>query len=164
MNEVLSNVEPSPIKSIITNNNEQINESIKIANNFNEYFISVGEKLAGNISRNLDYVEKKSLCDHSIFLYPATENELIEIISQLKNKKAPGIENIKAETLKLISNYITKPLTYVVNKSLEQGYFPTALKTAVVTPIHKSGIKTDVSNYRPITLITSLAKVLEKVV
>lgn len=70
---------------------------------------------------------------------------------------------LKAETLKEISEYIVEPLTYIINRSLETGAFPAAFKLAVIKPLYKSGDKQKVSNYRPISLISNLAKIYEKI-
>ena len=51
---------------------------------------------------------------------------------------------------------------FIINKSLEQSIFPTEWKTAKVNPIYKSGSKNDVNNYRPISLLPTLSKIIEK--
>ena len=53
-------------------------------------------------------------------------------------------------------------MAHVVNSSFEQGVFPQALKTAKVVPVHKGGSKTDIKNYRPISLLATFSKVFEK--
>ena len=57
--------------------------------------------------------------------------------------------------------YIVAPLTYIFNSSLEMGEFPDALKTAKVTPLYKKGPKTDPGKYRPISVLSVIAKVFE---
>jgi len=64
--------------------------------------------------------------------------------------------------LKISLNYITSPLTYICNKVILSGIFPDRLKYSVVIPVHKKGDKTNLTNYRPISLLTSFSKVLEK--
>ena len=60
--------------------------------------------------------------------------------------------------------FIISPLTYICNKSLSTGLFPTRLKYSQIIPIFKTGCKTEMSNYRPISLLTSFSKVFEKVI
>lgn len=140
-----------------------ISEPSEIAESFNDYFINIGKKLAKRIEKPLNYVEHKKIHANTIFMNPTDEQEIKNVIFELKNKKAPGFDGLKAETLKLISDDIKKPLTVIINRSLETGEFPSAFKLSVVTPIYKSGDKTDMNNYRPISLISNLAKILEKI-
>jgi len=55
-------------------------------------------------------------------------------------------------------------LTYISNAALNSGVFPDRLNYAIVEPIHNKGSKQDISNYRPITLLTSFSKVFEKII
>ena len=66
--------------------------------------------------------------------------------------------------IKLSSPYIISPLTYICNAALNSGVFPDRLKYAIVKPIHKKGSKQDISNYRPISLLTSFSKIFEKII
>ena len=75
---------------------------------------------------------------HSRFSFsPVSEKETLNIISKLKNKKNYGIDGISNVLLKSIANEIIKPLTLIINQSLETGIFPDAFKTSKVTPIYK---------------------------
>ena len=65
--------------------------------------------------------------------------------------------------LKISSPFITSPLTHICNKSIPSGTFPDRLKYAVVQPLFKRGDKTKLFNYRPISILSSFSKVLEKV-
>jgi len=60
--------------------------------------------------------------------------------------------------------YISSPLTYICNRMLSSGIFPTRLKFAEVKPIFKKGDKNDTSNYRPVSLLTSFSKIFERVI
>ena len=98
----------------------------------------------------------------SIFLKPAEDTEVSKIISNLKNKCT---QDIRISSLKLAGedpNFI-HALAETVSVSLVEGVFPQPLKLARVIPIHKGGSKTDVSNYRPISLLAAISKVYEKV-
>lgn len=89
--------------------------------------------------------------------------EIIQIINSLKPHKAPGVDMITAETLKEIATEIASPLVHLINKVIEDGICPPEFKVAVIKPLNKNGDKTVSSNYRPISLITSITKVFEKV-
>lgn len=81
----------------------------------------------------------------------------------MKSKISAGCEGISCRTLKYCTHAIARHLTHICTAPLNQGIYPERLKFAIVMPIYKQGGKTDVANYRPISLITTFAKMLEKV-
>lgn len=155
------NKKDKSITQIINGKNEIIKNKSEMCDIFNNEFINIGKTLANKIKQKIDYKEKKRANVHSVFLYPCTGPEIKEYITRLKNKKAPGFDNIKSETLKEIVEYIITPLTYLVNKSFSTGVCPEIFKISVVKPIHKAGDRKIPLNYRPISLISSVAKVFE---
>jgi hypothetical protein len=66
--------------------------------------------------------------------------------------------------LKISSPFIISPLCRIIKPSLNSGVFPTILKYSIITPLYKKGDKNNVSNYRPISLLTSLSKIFEKII
>jgi len=81
----------------------------------------------------------------------------------LKSKKLHGYDEISVNVLKFSSPYISSSLRYICNKIFSSGIFPERLKYAVIKPIFKSGDRSDVSNYRPVSLLLAFSKVFEKV-
>ena len=79
-----------------------------------------------------------------------------------KNSKSPGPDKIPTKLLKYAVEYICQPLAMIFNASLEKGIFPDMWKLARITPIYKSGQKSDLSNYRPISVLSVLSRLLEK--
>ena len=150
--------------SIITESGHCTNNDLEIANCFNRYFTSVGPNLANKISYNstdpLKYMGQPSVM--SMFLKTVRENELIEIFKSLKDGSA-GPDSIKPKVLKTTIKELISPLTHLLNLSLKQGIFPEKLKVACITPIFKQGNKNEVGNYRPISVLSSLSKIFEKV-
>ena len=102
------------------------------------------------------------IINHSIFLNPVTPDEIISIIKSLKNG-APGYDEINATTLKLCISDIAMPLSFICNRSLVEGIFPSELKLANVIPLFKSGNPMLFNNYRPVSLLCTLSKVFERV-
>ena len=100
-------------------------------------------------------------CHMSFFIDPANEAEIIYIISHLK-EGAPGRDEIVARNLKCISDSIAYPLAQIANLSFQQGVFPEELKIAAVTPLYKAKDPMMFNNYRPISLISVFAKILER--
>ena len=66
--------------------------------------------------------------------------------------------------LKTIINEIVAPLVMLINQSMSQGQFPTMMKLAEVVPLFKSNDRSIETNYRPMSLLTTMSKILEKVV
>jgi hypothetical protein len=90
--------------------------------------------------------------------------EIERIIKSLKTKNTSGYDEISNRIIKLTAPFIISPLTYICNAVLWTGVFPDRLKYAIVKPILKKGNKQEISNYRPISLLTSFSKIFEKLI
>ena len=147
-------------------NGHQTNNPSKIANDFNDYFTKVGSNLASNIdtgnSHFTDFTPPP--CQSSLFLYSTHNHEIITIVKHLKSSKSSGSDGISVYLLKQIINCIATPLSHIFNLSLSTGKCPNALKLAKVIPIYKKDDPSQISNYRPISLLPSISKVLEKII
>ena len=82
----------------------------------------------------------------------------------MPSKASSGYDKISNNLLKVIKYEITSPLTDLFNKSMSQGKFPNAMKLSDVVPLHKSKCRKLPENYRPISLLITISKVLEKLV
>ena len=92
------------------------------------------------------------------------ETHMHNAIKNLKNEKAAGPEKIPTTIIRDIGDIITKPLTMIFNLSLTNRVFPEIWKISRITPTFKSGAKNDVSNYRPISVISAFSRILERIV
>lgn len=163
VNSICKNVtrnEITHIKDQLDNTTDDLKRIVEI---FNDTYINMGKNLAQKITRKNHYEFKENISQNSLFLTPTSKTEIINEILKLKDKKSPGIDNIRAETIKLIAYQIADPLTHIVNLSIKTGNYPSSFKTSVTVPIYKNGDKTEVSNYRPISLITTFSKIFEKI-
>ena len=88
--------------------------------------------------------------------------EIYKILVSLRPKKSSGHDNISTYFLKKISQTISYPISILINKSFTEGIVPESLKIAKVIPIHKGKERESFSNYRPISILPSLSKILEK--
>lgn len=158
-----SKTDNSPLLSIKPTPYESINE-------VNCFFASVGERLAGSLALNdsnpttFSEPHPNDTQLNSLVLMNTDETEVYNILMNLKNDSAPGWDNVPTKFLKLVSNKIVPLITHLANLCLNKGAFPRSLKQAVVTPVHKSGSRDDINNYRPISVLCSLSKIIEKLI
>ena len=97
-----------------------------------------------------------------MFVYPTDEFEVSKILKNMKNKKSTGEDGISDEMLKCCSPIIEPHIATMFNNCIENRTFPHCFKTAKVIPLYKKGDHKDPGNYRPITLLSSLSKIFEK--
>ena len=86
------------------------------------------------------------------------------MIRNLKPKSSAGYDNISTKLLKEIENVISGPLSIIFHQSLCTGIFPEKLKIAKVIPLYKNDDDRSFGNYRPISLLSSISNVFERVV
>lgn len=113
-------------------------------------------------SPNLANVGEKKITN-SFFVKPYEVNEVWQLIMSLTNKNSSGWGEIPSKTIKAVVDLIAIPLTHAINISVETGTFPEKLKCAVIKSIYKNGNKNEITNYRPIALLSSFSKMYEKV-
>lgn len=155
----------SDIKEVNINGVSISKNLTDIANHFNKHFATIGENMARSVpkpSREIRVLQQN--INESLYLYPTDAKEISNIINDLKCRKAPGQDGITSEILKNIVEFIKQPLAHIMNIMLLTGEFPKTFKVAVVKPLFKKGDKTDLNNYRPISLISNLAKIAEKII
>ena len=98
----------------------------------------------------------------SLFVYPATIGEVVDSIACLPNKGG-NVDSIPMTVYKNISNIIASNIVDIFNSSVSEGVFPDVLKVARVVPILKSGNSRIVGNYRLISILHTLSKIIEKI-
>ena len=126
----------------------------------------MGPKLADKTEQNLNDDPLKYIAHEqsSLSSNPVDRNYVLSVIQQLKNGKAPGPDKIPIMLLKDATDLISQTLTMIFNSSLRKGVFPEIWKVAKVTPIFKSGSRSEANNYRPISLVSVFSRVLERIV
>ena len=85
-------------------------------------------------------------------------------MTNIESSKAAGVDKLSGRYLKDDANILAKPISALCNLSISQGVFPSACKVAKLKPIFKKGKKTDPSNYRPMSLLPSVSKIIERVI
>lgn len=138
-------------------------------NSINHYFAGLGKNLAQKIqvpSQNQIFQYKEmypSRHVNSLVLLPTDETEVHQIINSLKENCAVAADLISTKILKMYLSVLVPPITYICNLSLSSGIFPSAFKKAVIKPIHKNGDRESINNYRPISILPALSKILERI-
>ena len=148
----------------IYSNGTLTSDSKGIANAFNNYFWTVAKDIQSSIRFSFKSFEDylNNIFHKSFFISPTDSIEICEIISNLSIDKSQGPNGIPTKVLHLLKNDISNILADLFNKSFTTGIFPSALKTAKIIPIHKKGNKLECGNYRPISILSNLDKILEK--
>ena len=140
----------------------------QIANGLAKYFANVGRNFAEKIpspSRSVsEYLKLLQQNSESLFFSPSTVDEIEKIISSLPSKRSCGADNISNVLLKDLAPLLGVPLNIIINQSMCTGVFPDLMKLAEVVPLYKGKSRDLESNYRPISLLTTMSKVMEKVV
>ena len=140
-----------------------IDDDKKLATNFNNFFVNVGKNTENAIPKVLNISPnflKNRIQTNFIIAHIANE-ETLDIINSLENKST-GPSSIPVKLLRLIPDLIIIPLAYIIKMSLKSGVYPNLLKLVKVVPIHKGGSTQDINNYRPISLLSILTKLLHK--
>ena len=143
-----------------------IREPTEIADEFNKFFAEIGPNLAEKVPQ--------STKTFSTFLGPKVEGEflfselsetrLFNFIKKMKPKTSFGEDLVSTKVLQNVAPTILKPLKHLINLSLKTGFFPEKFKVAKIVPIYKDSDRHEFNNYRPISLLSSLSRLLESIV
>ena len=143
------------------------NEAKNKCNIFNRFFVSCAEDLRSTYRSSARSIFKwLPQIDHpeKFKLRKITVSEVCKALKELKSKKATGVDGIPARLLKDGSDALASPLSVIFNLTIELNVIPAEWKKAKVTPLHKSGPKDDPRNYRPISVLPVVSKVLERLI
>ncbi len=135
-----------------------------IANGFNSYFINVGPNLASKIPHTDGHINDYlgNNINTNFFLTPIVVNEVLQVANNLNTTKSPGIDAISPRIVKSTIDSFADVLTDIFNKSYQQGIVPNLLKIAMIIPLYKDGERKLFSNYRPISILPCISKILER--
>ena len=165
MKGIINRNKCKPTQSRFKLSNGQVTDDKQIiSEKFNDFFISVGPNLANKIPNQtkspLSYLGDR--LPNTIFLEPVSDEEVEGIVNNLKNS-APGYDEIIASILKFSLPVIRSPPTHILNLSLLEGVFRNELKIANVLPLYKADDDMLFNNYRPVSVLSVLSKVFERI-
>ena len=141
---------------------------------FNNYFLTISENIIKNIKSNEQNYDTYNNPNYylsnqlhrafsNINFKNTTTKEIENIIRSLKAKDSHCYDGTTTKILEISAAFISYPLSYIFIKSMISGIFPTRLKYAIIKPVFKNGDKKNVANYRPISLLPSFSKILQKI-
>ena len=145
--------------------NETITDDLTISNHFFNFFTSVPKNLVNKIPKTPKSFDSylKIQTKALFFLSPTIKEDVGDIVSTLKTYKTAGQVLFLEEFLKISKN-ACKPISDLINLSFPSGNFPEILKQAKGIPIFKKGDQQNCNNYRPISLLSNISKILEKLI
>ena len=142
----------------------------ELATAFNNHFATVGPKLANEIPLNnngrthLHYMSNPSPDRANFEFMPTNRSKVLSLLSKPSKSKAIGLDKISAKLLRICADLIADSLCLIFNTSITTGIFPEEWKCSKVVPVFKQGDRTDLDNYRPISIIPVVAKVFERII
>ena len=147
----------------------KLNYTLKdIANGFGRFYSSLGSSLAQQIVPGTttvkDYINQIPRQRDGMVMRKTTPMKLDAIIKKLPNKASHGHDDVSNVMLKALRTSIVFPLCHIFNHSIMEGKFPTRMKLAEVIPFYKGKSMDQMVNYRPISLLIMLSKLLEKII
>ena len=129
-------------------------------NQYNEYFATIGTAVQNLIGTKDE--TPTTACTGSFHLKEETEETIIKLIDRIRVDVATGPDEISAKLLKDAKSTIADSLTRLVNLSYRKSTFPTSMKKAVIKPLHKKNSTEEISNYRPLSILSVVSKIFER--
>ena len=154
----IGNPKSNNMPALLLPSGEAVHDNISKASALNNFFVS--HSTVDDLHTTLPAAQ--FITEGRLTSIRLSEKEVHDILITLKPSKAPGPDGISPHVLKLTAKTISKPLTNLFNVSLQRGIFPNIWKQANVIPIFKKGDKSSPDNYRPVSLLSSVGKVMEK--
>ena len=151
-----------------------ITDSADIANLLDYYFFNAVPRPASHMPNlqpeefkthpSVVSIGQKLERQTSFSFTPVQDSYIKRILSTIKINKATGADGISPRLLKLAGPRIFSSLTKLINQCIVSGSWPTDWKTSIVSPIYKKGSETLKSNYRPVSVLSAVSKVAERVI
>ncbi len=153
-----------------------------VASVFNDYFINIAKNIGNDDSisdtdnvmtclikhanhnsvKNIRKLMHSKELQEEFDFHQVTIDTIRSHLNKLKAGKATGYDMLPSKLLKTGSEFLSHSICSLVNMSFQLSSFPSYLKYAEVSPIHKKGSDLDVSHYRPVSILSSMPKIFEK--
>ena len=160
---IIKEVAPSNFAG--SNDNEKI-FTLDTLNYFNQHFANVGPKIEKGLKPVMSSITANDLHEpvESMFTFDTVSTDkIIKVINGIPSNKATGVDDLPIRAIKMGINQLAEPITTLVNRIIIEGRIPKELKIALTTPVYKKGDVDDPDNYRPVSVLPIISKVMEKV-
>ena len=145
-------------------NDTQTRGESKIADNFNQFYSQIGTTLMEQLPKpnnsHLSYLPDRQF--PKLQLQEVKFIDLLQVVTELKPKTSAGYDNCSNKILKKIFRNISEPLLHLINHAIRSETFPHEWKVAKIIPVFKKGDKHEMTNYRPVSLLPTVSKIIEK--
>ena len=143
-----------------------LNNPRDIAEGFNNYFSNISPDLASQIqtsTSNFETYVKIATSEFAAFQHTTVDN-VYQLLSRISSNKATGIDKILCKMIRMAAPAIADSLTYIFNQAITLASFPDEWKIArVIIPLFKSGHRNMPGNYRPISILPTISKIMERI-
>ena len=146
----------------MVNEKHEDNDSKNISDYIDKFLTIIGPNLASKNSEKWKYhgVESLDIIEDVYF----HKGELLLLIDSIDTTKSSGFQKISSKCLKDALSVLVTQLLYIFKQSYKLGIFPKDWKKATIVPLFKGGVKENLSNYRPVTLLPIPGKLLERII
>ena len=164
VNSILGRDNKGTLPNCFNINGEMINDPLKIANTFNNFFSNIGESLSLNFVETDNFLGYLNNDIESRFSFTQVSLEQVVNIVMSTKDSSPGFDDIPRKLFKDNIAALGHCITHICNLSLSTGVFPKQLMIAVITCLYKAGDPHNIENYRSISILAAFSKILEKIV
>jgi len=153
--------------------NELCFDKAKVADTFNSFFTTVASTLVSklpapsgifNETKVKNYYVDKGVVEDTFKLSSVSEDEVFKLLKNINVGKATGLDNLPAKFIRDGGPVIGSAFSHIINLSFYHGSLPNDLKSARVVPLYKKNSKTEPGNYRPVSILCVLSKIIERLV
>ena len=152
--------------SCINSQSGQITCSNELAESFNNYFTKIGPNIANTIENSdvnfMDYLTETTKTENVFKFQVISVTKVVGLLRSLNPCKSTGIDEISAKVIRIAAPVIAESLTKIFNTAIYSETVPFDWKVARVIPLHKSGPRNLFNNYRPVSILSIISKVFEK--
>ena len=160
---------------VLEEGGSKIFDSMSVARIFNRFYTTVASDLVAKLPSPYgifvtssqifrQFYSRKIGLRPGFVISPVSSHFIRNQLNALNPKKATGLDDMSSLFLRDGSGSIIAPVTHIINLSITTETVPVAFKRAKVVPLFKKGTKLDVGNYRPVSILNVLSKVLERAI
>ena len=144
---------------------KKVQNDREISESFNTFFTNIASELVSDLGPPPESFENylKDPINTTFQFSNVSQTDVEKAINSLKSKKTQDCDGLSTELIKSIKDDLLKPLTIIINQVINTAIFPSKLKVARVAAVYKNGEKTILNNYRPISILPIISKIIERI-